>query len=107
LFGALSTPQNNSLLFNDNVQNQQQNSLFGANQSMFSNQGFQSPYANNLNMLSSFPLQASILANEAILDPNYNKSGNNMLAVVLSALVSGGAITKNDADKLLRPTPFD
>jgi hypothetical protein len=30
-----------------------------------------------------------------------------MLASVLNALVSGGAITKNDADKLLKPTPFD
>ncbi len=30
-----------------------------------------------------------------------------MLSVVLNALVSGGAISKNDADKLLRPTPFD
>ncbi len=30
-----------------------------------------------------------------------------MLAVVLSALVSGGAITSQDADRLLRPTPFE
>lgn len=58
-------------------------------------------------MLTSIPLQSTILANESILDPNYNKSSNNTLAIVLSALVNGGAISQTDADKLLKPTPFD
>jgi hypothetical protein len=30
-----------------------------------------------------------------------------VLAVVLSALVNSGAISQTDADKLIKPTPFD
>ena len=113
LFGT-STQQQSSSLFSNQAQplqagNQPQGSLFGsASPGLFSNQAVSSsPYASNLNMLCSFPLQSNILANESILDPNYNRGSNNMLAVVLSSLVAGGAINRNDADKLLQPTPFD
>ena len=92
LFGSASTP---------GFGQQPQGNIFGS-------QNLQAtPYANNLSMLTSIPLQSTILANESILDPNYNKSSNNTLAIVLSALVNGGAISQTDADKLLRPTPFD
>ena len=79
----------------------QQSGLFGAQPVQ------QNPYQSNLNMLASVPLQRTILANESILDPNYNQQKDNMLSVVLSALVSTGAIAPNDAAKLLKPTPFD
>lgn len=58
-------------------------------------------------MLGSIPLQSTILANEAILDPNYNKSSNNMLATVFQALVRSGVMSQGECDKLLMPTPFE
>lgn len=110
LFGGQTQQTHGGSLFGATSQPQQGGSLFGAPQGgMFGAQTAQapSPYANNLNMLTSIPLQATLLSNESILDPNYNRQNSNVLSVVLSALVNTGAISQQDADKLIKPTPFD